>query len=425
MKKLNSVHLEHSKHTDDCKVERLPLPKVVKIPMSMHMGAPCNPLVKVKETVLVGQKVGDTDAFMSAPIHSSVSGTVKTISDYLMANGKTCKMVEVETDGKQTVHPNVKPLKLSDKDGFLKAVRASGAVGLGGAGFPTHIKLNPKTPIDVLIVNGAECEPYITSDNRLMVEHPVNVIDGIKMVMKVCGIPKAIIGIEDNKPQAISQLKELSKDLEEIEVLPLKPTYPQGAEKVLIYNTTGRIVAEGELPSDQGVIVMNVSTIGFLYQYFETGMPLVERTITVDGSAVKKPCNVTVPIGTPIREVLEYAQADVESIDKLIMGGPMMGMCVYSIDSPVIKMNNAILALNDYVPPVTTDCIKCGRCVKACPFNLMPREIELAYKTKNVELLQRLKVNLCMNCGSCTYVCPAKRPLAETNQLAKGLLPRK
>lgn len=243
--------------------------------------------------------------------------------------------------------------------------------------------------------------------------------------MKVCGIPKAIIGIEANKPEAISKLKELSKDLEEIDVQELPSNYPQGAEKVLIFNTTHRIVAEGELPSDQGVIVMNASTIGFLYNYFETGMPLVERTLTVDGSAVKKPCNVTVPIGTTIRDILQYAQADIESINKLILGGPMMGMCAYNLDNPIIKMNNAILGLNDYVPPITTDCIKCGRCIKACPFNLMPREIELAYKTKNVELLQKLKVNLCMNCGSCTYVCPAKRPLAETNQLAKGLLPRK
>lgn len=425
MKKLNSVHLKHCKNTEDCTCEKLPLPKVVKIPMSMHMGTPCNPLVKVKDQIFVGTKIGDTDAFMSAPIHSSVSGTVKSITDYLMANGRTCKMVEIETDGNQTIDESIQPITLTDKASFLKAVRESGAVGLGGAGFPTHIKLNPKTPVDILVVNGAECEPYITSDYRLMIEHPERVLNGIKMVMKVCGIQKAVIGIEANKPQAIAKLKELTVDMEEIEIHQLPSTYPQGAEKVLIYSTTGRIVAECELPSDQGVIVMNVSTAGFLHTYFETGMPLIERTLTIDGSAVKKPCNVTVPIGTPIRDILEYAQADIESINKLIMGGPMMGMCVYSIDSPVIKMNNAILGLNDYTPPVTTDCIKCGRCIKACPFNLMPREIELAYKTKNVELLQKLKVNLCMNCGSCTYVCPAKRPLAETNQLAKGLLPRK
>lgn len=391
----------------------------------MHMGAPCNPLVKVKDQVFVGTKIGDTDAFMSAPIHSSVSGTVKAISDYLMANGRTCKMVEIETDGNQTVDENIKPINLSDRASFLKSVRESGAVGLGGAGFPTHIKLNPKTPIDILVVNGAECEPYITSDYRLMLDNPKRILGGIKKVMKVCGIPKACVGIEANKPQAIAKFKELTKDMEEIEIHELPSTYPQGAEKVLIYSTTGRIVAEGELPSDQGVIVMNVSTAGFLQSYFETGMPLVERTLTIDGSAVKKPCNITVPIGTPIRDALEYAQTDIESINKLIMGGPMMGMCVYSVDSPIIKMNNAILALNDYVPPVTTDCIKCGRCIKACPFNLMPREIELAYKTKNVSQLQKLKVGLCMNCGSCTYVCPAKRPLAETNQLAKGLLPRR
>jgi electron transport complex protein RnfC len=393
--------------------------------MSMHMGAPCTPLVKVKDPVFVGQKIGDTDAFMSAPIHSSVSGTVKAISDYLMANGRTCKMVEIETDGNQTVDESVKPITLTDKTSFLKSVRESGAVGLGGAGFPTHIKLNPKTPVDTLVVNGAECEPYITTDNRLMLDNPESILGGIKMVMKVCGIQKAVIGIEDNKPQAISKLKELTQGLEEIEVRALPSTYPQGAEKVLIYNTTGRIVAEGELPSDQGVIVMNVSTASFLHRYFQTGMPLVEKTLTIDGSAVGKPCNVTVPIGTPIREILEYANTNIDSINKVIMGGPMMGMSVYSLDSPIIKMNNAILALNDYVPPVTTACIKCGRCIKACPFNLMPREMELAYKSKDVALLQKLKVNLCMNCGSCTYVCPAKRPLAETHQLAKGLLPRK
>lgn len=425
MKKLNSVHLKHCKNTEDCTVEKIPLTKIVKIPMSMHMGVPCNPLVKVKDQVFVGTKIGDTDAFMSAPIHSSVSGTVKAITDYLMANGRTCKIIEIETDGNQTVDENIKPINLSDRANFLKSVRESGAVGLGGAGFPTHIKLNPKTPVDTLVVNGAECEPYITSDYRLMIDNPKQILGGIKKVMKVCGIQKACIGIEVNKPQAIATFKELTKDMEEIEIHELPSTYPQGAEKILIYSITGRIVAESELPSDQGVIVMNVSTAGFIQNYFDTGMPLVERTLTVDGSAVKKPCNVTVPIGTPIRDVLEYAQADIESINKLIMGGPMMGMCVYSIDSPVIKMNNAILGLNDYVPPVTTDCIKCGRCIKACPFNLMPREMEIAYKTKNVELLQKLKVNLCMNCGSCTYVCPAKRPLAETNQLAKGLLPRK
>ncbi len=425
MKKLNSVHLEHCKNTEDCAVERLPLPKIVKIPMSMHMGAPCSPTVKVKEQVFVGTKIGDTDAFMSAPIHSSVSGTVKAITDYLMANGRTCKMVEIVPDGNQTKDENVKPITLSDKASFLKAVRESGAVGLGGAGFPTHIKLNPKTPVDTLVVNGAECEPYITSDYRLMIDNPKQILNGIKMVMKVCGIQRACIGIEANKPKAIEKFKELTSGMEEIEIHTLPSTYPQGAEKVLIYSTTGRIVAEGELPSDQGVIVMNVSTAGFLQSYFETGMPLVERTLTVDGSAIKKRCNVTVPIGTPIRDILEYAQADIDSINKLILGGPMMGMCAYNFDSPIVKMNNAILGLNDYVPPVTTDCIKCGRCIKACPFNLMPREIELAYKTKNVALLQKLKVNLCMNCGSCTYVCPAKRPLAEVNQLAKGLLPRK
>lgn len=424
MKRLHSVHLKHFKNTENSPCEKLPLPNKVKIPMSMHMGAPCTPLVKVGEEVFVGTKIGDTEAFMSAPIHSSVSGKVKAITDYTLANGRTCKAVEIEPDGNQTLDSNIKPIELTDKSNFIKAVRESGAVGLGGAGFPTHIKLNPKTSIDTLVVNGAECEPYITVDDRLMLEDAKSIVEGIKMIIKVCGIEKSVIGIESNKPKAIQLLKELTADYEEISVCQVPSTYPQGAEKVLIYSTTGRIVAEGELPSDQSVIVMNVSSIAFLYSYFQTGIPLISRNVTVDGSAIGKPCNVTVPIGTPIIDVLNYAKADVDSINKLILGGPMMGMCAYSIDTPITKTNNAILGLNDYVTPVTTDCIKCGRCLRACPLDLMPTELETAYKTKNIPLLQKLKVNLCMNCGCCTYVCPAKRPLAETNQLAKMLLPK-
>jgi len=388
----------------------------------MHIGTPCNPIVNVNDEVFVGTKIGDTDELISAPIHSSVSGKVTDIIEYQLENGLSSKMVEIETDGKQTINPDIKPITLTDKNNFLKSVRESGSVGLSGAGFPTHIKLNPKTPLDTLVVNAIECEPYITSDYRLMIEHPEQVIKGIKMIMKVSGVVRAIIGIGANKPQAIAKFKELTANMEEIIVHRLRSTYPQGEEKGLVYSTTGRIVAEDELSSDQGVIVMNVSTIAFLNNYFETGMPLVSRTVTVDGSAVKNPCNVIVPIGTPMVDVLHYAQADIDTINKLIVGGPMMGISINSKDAPIVKMTNSILAMKDYVPPKTTECIKCGRCIKACPINLMPRNLERAYQSKNVRLLQKLKVNMCMNCGSCTYVCPAKRPLAETHQLAKELL---
>ena len=260
MKKLHGVHLAHHKNTENSASVPLPLPKLVRIPMSMHIGAPCTPLVKPRDTVLVGQKIGDTDAFMAVPIHSGVSGKVKAVSTYRMSNGRTCPMVEIETDGEQTVSPDVCPPAVTDKESFLKAVRESGLVGMGGASFPTHVKLNPKQTVDTLVINAAECEPYITSDYRQMIEAPDEVLDGVRQVLHWLQIPKAVIGIETNKPEAIRVLTEKTKSEPEIQIFSLPTTYPQGAEKVLIYHTLGRTVMEGQLPADQGVIVMNVSS---------------------------------------------------------------------------------------------------------------------------------------------------------------------
>lgn len=425
MKKLNGVRLKHHKSTAKCQTAALPVPDLVTIPMLMNMGAPCNPLVKVGDTVKVGQKIGDTDAFMSVPVHSSVSGIVKSVTDIKLAGGNICKAVTIEPDGEQTVSEEVQPPVINSKEEFVKAVRESGITGLGGAGFPTHIKLNPKGEIDTLVINAAECEPYITSDHRQMLEDPDAVIGGIKTVMKYLSIPNAIIGIENNKPDAISLLSEKTGSDTSITVKTLPASYPQGAEKVLIYNTAGRIVKEGQLPSDQKVIVLNVSTAAQIYYYCQTGMPLIERRLTVDGDIVKNPCNLTVKIGTPVSKVLEYAQCDTEKMHKLILGGPMMGMSAFDLETSIVKGNNAVLAFEKYSEPVVTNCIRCGRCIKACPFNLMPTEMEKAYNRKDVEALKKLKVNLCMNCGCCTYACPAGRKLAETNQLAKALIPRK
>lgn len=425
MKKLNGVRLKHHKGTAQCQTAALPVPDLVTIPMLMNMGAPCTPIVKVGDAVKVGQKIGDTDAFMSVPVHSSVSGTVKAVTEIKLANGNTCKAVTIETDGEQTVSEEVQSPVINSKEEFIKAIRESGITGLGGAGFPTHIKLNPKGEIDTLIINAAECEPYITSDHRQMLEDPDAVIGGIKTVMKFLSIPNAVIGIESNKPDAISLLSEKTASDSSITVKTLPASYPQGAEKVLIYNTVGRIVKEGQLPSDQKVIVLNVSTAAQIYNYCQTGMPLVERRLTVDGDIVKNPSNLTVKIGTPVSKILEYAQCDTEKMNKLILGGPMMGMSAFDLDTPVGKGNNAVLAFEKYSEPVVTNCIRCGRCIKACPFDLMPTEMEKAYKRRDVEALKKLKVNLCMNCGCCTYACPAGRKLAETNQLAKALIPRK
>lgn len=425
MNKLNGIRLKHRKNTENSRTEVFPIPKKVKIPMSMTMGAPCTPLVKIRDEVKVGQKIGDSEAAFSAPIHSGVSGKVTAISDYRTAMGTVCKALEIETDGLQTLSEDIRPPEISDKESFVKAVRESGVCGLGGAGFPTHIKLSPKTPIDTLIINGAECEPYITADYREMMENPDDVIGGIKLVKTQLGIKNAKLAIEANKPEAIKKFTEMADNDDTIDIITLPSSYPQGAEKVIIYNSTGRIVKEGELPSDEGVIVLNVSTVAFIYRYVKTGIPLVSRRLTIDGNAVKEPKNVSAVIGTSFRELLEFCKADLDSLKKVVAGGPMMGMSVPDIDMPVVKTSNALLAFDSYDNRGTSACIRCGRCVRVCPLGLMPADIDRAYKIRNIEELKTLKVTLCMNCGSCTYVCPANRKLAETNQLAKALIPRK
>lgn len=422
--KLNGIKLKHHKNTENCATVDFPLPSRVKIPMSMTMGAPCEPLVKVGDEVKVGQKIGDANAPFSAPVHSGVSGKVTAISDYRTAAGTVCKAVEIETDGLQTVSEDVKPPVITDKESFIKAVRESGSCGLGGAGFPTHIKLSPKTPIDTLIINAAECEPYITADYREMMECPDDVIGGITLIKEQLGIESCKLAVEENKPEAIKLFEEMTEKDPSVEIVTLPSAYPQGAEKVIIYNSTGRVVMEGHLPSDLGVIVLNVSTAAFLYRYIKTGMPLVERRLTVDGNAVGEPKNVRAVIGTSFREVMEFCKTDFDAVKKIIGGGPMMGMSIPDPDMPIVKTSNALLAVKTYDDRKTSSCIRCGRCVRVCPLGLMPADIDRAYKIRNIDELKRLKVTLCMNCGSCTYVCPANRKLAETNQLAKTIIPR-
>ena len=427
MNKLNGIHLAHNKGTKKCETIDFPLPKSVIIPMSQHMGAPCDCLVKKGDEVTVGQKIGDSGAFMSAPIHSSVSGKVSDVTDYLLPNGSVCKAVVIETDGLQTVCPDLRPPVINDRQSLIAAVRDCGLTGLGGAGFPTHVKLNydpAKTPVDTLVINAAECEPYITSDYRELMENPNDIIEGILLVQKYMGIPMCKVCIENNKPDAIELMKKKTAEIGSIDIVTLPSEYPQGAEKVIVYSATGRIVAEGELPSHQGVMVMNVSTVSHIYRYSQDGIPLVKRRITFDGDAVtENKGNYFVPIGTRVSELLAHGKA--EDAKKILYGGPMMGMCLFDTEQPVTKTTNAILAFRNGESPKTTACIRCGKCVRTCPFGLMPLMIEKAYNAKDVEELKKLKVMLCMNCGCCSYACPAHRPLAEINQLAKSLIPRK
>lgn len=422
---LPGVHAPHRKNTADCAPKRMPVPAVVTVPMSMNIGAPAKPVVKPGDEVKVGQLIAEAGGFVSSPIYSSVSGKVKKLDEVLMSSGQNCQTIVIESDGEQTVAETVVPPQVDSMESFIAAVRNSGVVGLGGAGFPTAVKLNV-TPgkVDFICINGAECEPYITADTRTMLDDASLLVEGIQLLQKYLQPGKVLIGIENNKPQCISKLKELSKDLQNVEVASLPALYPQGGEKVLIYNLTGRVVAEGKLPIDAGCVVINPSTLVAIARYIKTGMPLVEKYVTVDGSAIANPMNVIAPIGASVQDVVDFTGGLKCEAKKIIFGGLMMGISMSGMQEVVMKNTNAILCLNekDATPPETTPCIKCGRCVNHCPLKLMPANIETAFNMNKPEELKALKVNLCMECGCCSFICPAKRPLVQTNKLAKAML---
>lgn len=427
-KHLPSILVKHHKNTAGRETTVMPIPDVVKICMSQSIGAPCKPLVKKGDYVKVGQRIGDTDAFVSAPVHSSVSGTVTDIIEVRGSMGGFETLICIETDKKQEVSEEVAIPHVENHAEFVKAVRDSGVVGLGGASFPTHIKLNPKNldECTTLVVNAAECEPFITGDNRIMVEEGQDVIDGMQLIMKYLGLEKGIIGIEENKPDAIENMNRLIKqnNIDNIEVCNLQSRYPKGAERVLVYETTGKVMNAGVLPASLGIILSNVTTIAVIGQYFRTGMPLVRRRITVDGDAVTNPQNVFVPIGTQIADVMEYCGGYKTEPKKIVMGGPMMGRATHSDESVTMKNTGSLLAFGKETAEVKeeTACINCGRCLNACPFKLMPVIFAEAYARKDVERLNAFNIMQCMECGSCSYICPARRPLCFTNKLAKGMV---
>ena len=427
-KHLPSIHVHHYKHTAGCATEVMPVPDVVKISMSQHIGAPCKPLVKKGDYVKVGQLLGDTEAFVSAPIHSSVSGTVTGIEEVRSANGGKDTLVVIETDKLQEVYEGIEVPVANDLPEFVKAIRASGLVGLGGASFPTHIKFNPKNidAVHTLIVNAAECEPFITSDHRLMLEDAEDLIAGCQLVMKFLGLTEGFIGIEDNKMDAIQHLDQLlaAKGITNIKTFKLQARYPKGAERVLVYEVTGKTMNAGVLPADLGIILSNVTTIAFVGQYFRNGMPLINKRMTVDGDAVARPTNVIAPIGTQIHDVIEFCGGYKQEPRKILMGGPMMGRAIFSDELPIVKNNNAILAFSKAQALVKeeTACINCGRCHQACPFKLIPTALAAAYERRDAQALSDLKVMQCMESGSCSYICPARRPLAFNNKLGKGVV---
>lgn len=426
------VHVPHNKNTNHCAAIRIQPPEKVVLPMQQHIGAPCTPVVKVGDLVKIGQLIGDSDKFVSAPIHASISGKVTAIKEISYGAGRRSMAVEITSDGLMEVSESIKPPVVETKEDFLKAVRASGLVGLGGAGFPTHVKLTvpPDKKIDTLIINAAECEPFITVDYRECIDNSWNIISGVHVIKDFLNIPNVIICAEDNKPEAFKVLKAIAdnsfENENEIRIMALPSKYPQGAEKVLIEAATGRRVPPGKLPSDVGCIVMNVGSTAFISRYLKTGRPLVSRSLTVDGDAVKDPKNVRVPLGISIKEVVNFCGGYKADVAKIITGGPMMGFAIDDDDTPVIKNNNAILAFGEAFAKKNGDnaCIRCGRCAAACPMHLVPTQIERFTKLDTTDKLAASGINVCMECGSCTFACPAHRPLVQHMRHAKEILRR-
>jgi electron transport complex protein RnfC len=405
---------------------RMPPPQIVILPTVMHIGAPAKPVVKAGDKVAVGQLIAESGGFISSPVHASVSGTVKKVEDIILSNGRSTPAVVIESDGEMRPYEGIEKPTIETLEQLTDAVRASGIVGLGGAGFPTSVKLAIKDieKVEYFVINGAECEPYITSDTRMMLDHTDLIERGARRIAEFLK-PKAVyIGIENNKPKSIAKLSKCFEKDKNIIVKGLPSMYPQGGEKVLIYNTTGRIVPEGKLPLDVGVVIMNVTTLANIERYIETGMPLVEKLITVDGPAVREPKNVLVPIGTRLGDVFEFCGGFKKEPKKVLYGGPMMGTAVPDLNAPVLKNTNAILAFDEETAKVKkeTPCIRCGNCVNHCPMRLNPPAIAKAFKNKDGAELFKQRVNLCMECGACSFICPANQPIVQRHKLAKVML---
>ena len=415
------VHPYEGKELSEHKPVQILMPKGDLVyPMSQHIGAPAIPLVKKGDKVLAGQKIGEASGFISANVICSVSGTVKAVEPRRVANGAMVNSIVVENDGEYTAVEGLgadrDPAKLSKQE-IRDIVKEAGIVGLGGAGFPTHVKLAPKdeSKIEYILVNGAECEPYLTSDYRLMMEEPEKLVGGLKVILQLFDNAKGVIGIENNKPEAIKKLQDLVKDESRIEVCPLQTKYPQGGERSLIYAVTGRKVNSSMLPADAGCIVDNVDTVISVYNAVCKTTPLMRRVVTVTGDAIANPQNFQVKIGTNMQELIEAAGGFKTEPEKLIAGGPMMGMALFGTDIPVTKTNSALLCMSkdEVAANAETPCIRCGKCVSVCPSHIVPVKMMKAALKGDCEAFEKVGGMECMECGSCTFICPAKRPLTQ------------
>ena len=388
-------------------------------PLSQHIGAPASLIVSVGDHVLKGQKIAEAGGFVSAPIHASVSGTVKAIEPHFNPTGSKVNCIVVENDGEyqEVPYAPAKPLDELTKEEILNLISEAGIVGMGGAGFPTKVKLSPKEPekIEYVIANCAECEPYITADYRRMLENPEELVSGMKVVLKLFDNAKGIFGVEDNKPDCIAKLKELTKDEPRMEVLALKTKYPQGAERQLIFATTGRAINSSMLPADAGCVVDNVETLIGIHHAVIDGRPVMERIVTVSGDGVKDPGNFKVLFGTNQRELVEAAGGFLGEPEKVISGGPMMGFAMFTLDTPITKTSSSILCLtkDEVAANEPSACINCGRCVEVCPSRIIPSRLADFAEHHNEEAFTKWEGLECVECGSCSYVCPAKRQLKQ------------
>ncbi|NLB42071.1 MAG: electron transport complex subunit RsxC [Clostridiales bacterium] len=415
-----SKGLTKEKVTEICKV-----PQLVTIPLQQHIGAPCQSLVNKGDKVFLGQKIGEPRGYVSAPVHSSVSGVVKSIVTVDLPTGIKSTAIIIENDGNDTPDPSIMPGKIEDysREELNNIVMESGVVGMGGATFPTHVKLSPPSDrtIDTIILNGSECEPYLTSDYRLMLENPDDVIYGLRVIMKILDVSKGYIGIEDDKTDAIEAITSAIGNESGIQVVKLRAKYPQGAEKQMIQVILGREVPSGGLPMDVGTEVNNVGTAAAIANAVKTGMPLYQLIVTVSGGAVREPKNVLVRLGTSFKDVIDFCGGWTEEPDKVIAGGPMMGHAQHTLDVPVIKGTSGILLFTgkEAVFEEPSNCIRCSRCVEVCPVRLAPLYISAHSLKGNMEEAEKLNAMDCIECGCCSYICPAYRPLLPSIQVAK------